>query len=103
MGEARPEDVYCLLHELCPRHYGRKTAAKLVQLAQMSVSSGQAVATRSSCLRILCDQLEHTQRHLSLLEEEIDRLLDRDPKIKGVLSIPDTFANDGRRFASRVG
>ncbi len=89
MREARPEDVYWLLHELCPRHYGRKTAAKLVQLAQMSVSSGQAVATRSSCLRILCDQLEHTQRHLSLLEEEIDRLLDQDPKSQGVLSIPE--------------
>ncbi len=89
MGETRPEDVYCLLHELCPRHYGRKTAAKLVQLAQMSVSSAQAVAARSSCLRILCDQLQHTQRNLSLLEEEIDRLLDQDPKSQGVLSIPE--------------
>lgn len=55
LREAQPEDVYRLLHELCPRHYGRKTAAKLVQLAQMSVSSGQAVAARSSSLRILCD------------------------------------------------
>src|SRR6266567_5172438 len=89
MREARPEDVYWLLHELCPRHYGRKTAAKLVQLAQMSVSSAQAVAARSSCLRILCDQLQHTQRNLSLLEEEIDRLLDQDPKSQGVLSIPE--------------
>jgi transposase len=89
LREAQPEDVYRLLHELCPRHYGRKTAAKLVQLAQMSVSSGQAVAARSSSLRILCDQLEHTQSNLSLLEEEIDRLLDQDPKSKGVLSIPE--------------
>ncbi len=89
LREAQPEDMYRLLHERCPRHYGRKTAAKLVQLAQMSVSSGQAVAARSSSLRILCDQLEHTQSNLSLLEEEIDRLLDQDPKSKGVLSIPE--------------
>ena len=88
MGEAKPEDVYRLLHELCPRHYGRKTAARLVQLAQTSVSSGQAVAARSSSMRILCDQLDHTQKKLSRLEEEIARLLDQDPKIKGVLSLP---------------
>jgi transposase len=68
MGEAKPEDVYRLLHELCPRHYGRKTAALLVQLAQTSVSSGQAVAARSSSMRILCDQLDHTQKNLSRLD-----------------------------------
>jgi transposase len=89
MGSAKPEDVYRLLHELCPRRYGHKTAATLVQLAQASVSSGQAVAARSISLRILCDQLEQTQNHVSFLEEEIDHLLDQDPKIKGVLSIPE--------------
>lgn len=89
MGEAKPEEVYRLLHELCPRHYGRKTAETLIHLARASVSGGQAVMARSVSLRILCDQLEQTQKHLHLLEEEIDRLLDRDPKIKGVLSIPE--------------
>ncbi len=89
MGEANLEDVYRLLHELCPRRYGRKTAARLLQLAQASVSSGLAVAARSTSMRILCDQLDHTQKNLSHLEEEIDRLLDQDPKIKGVLSIPE--------------
>lgn len=89
MGEAEPEEVYRLLHKLCPRHYGRKTATTLVQLARASVSSGQAVAVRSSSLRILCDRLKHTQNHLHSLEEEIDRLLERDPKSKGVLSIPE--------------
>jgi transposase len=103
MGEAKPEDVYHLLHKLCPRRYGRKTATALIQLARASVSSGQAVAARSSSLRILCDQLEHTQNHLSLVEAEIDQLLAHDPKIKGVLSIPDTFADDDRRLASRTG
>lgn len=89
MGKAQPEEVYRLLHELCPHHYGRKTAATLVQLAQTSVSSGQALVARSSSLRILCDQLEHTQNNLRLLEEEVDRLLDHDPKAKGMLSIPE--------------
>src|SRR6266699_3957979 len=76
MGQANLEDVYRLLHELCPRRYGRKTAARLLQLAQASVSSGLAVAARSTSMRILCDQLDHTQKNLSHLEEEIDRLLD---------------------------
>jgi transposase len=89
MGMANPEEVYRLLHELCPRRYGRKTAETLIHLAQASVSSGQAVTARSMSLRILCEQLEQTQKHLRLLEEEIDRLLAHDPKIKGVLSIPE--------------
>lgn len=89
MREAKPEEVYRLLRERCPRRYGHKTAATLTQLARTSVSSGQAVATRSNCLRILCSQLEQIRTHLQLLEEEINGLLDHDPKCKGVLSVPE--------------
>ena len=37
---------------------------------------------RSSSLRILCDQLEHTQRNLEQLQREIDQLLDHVTELK---------------------
>ena len=77
------------LHELSPHHYGRRTAERLVGLAQQSVSSGLAISARSTSLRILCDQLEHTQANLAQLEEEIDKLLSTDPKAKGLCSVPE--------------
>ena len=69
------ETLSKFLHELAPRHYGRPTAQELVGLAKASISSGVAVAARSSSLRILCDQLEHTQKNLEQLQREIDQLL----------------------------
>ena len=54
----------------------RPTAQELVGLAKASISSGVAVAARSSSLRILCDQLDHTQKNLEHLQREIDQLLD---------------------------
>jgi hypothetical protein len=77
------------LRELAPRHYGRPTAQALVGLAKASISSGVAVAARSSSLRMLCDQLDHTQKNLEQLQREIDQLLDQDPKAKGMLSVPE--------------
>ncbi|HEX9132969.1 MAG TPA: transposase, partial [Ktedonobacteraceae bacterium] len=77
------------LRELAPRHYGRSTAQELVGLARASISSGMAVAARSSSLRILCDQLEHTQKNLEQLQREIDQLLKQDPKAKGMLGVPE--------------
>ena len=77
------------LHELAPRHYGRSTAQVLVRLAQASISSGVAIAARSSSLRILCDQLEHTQANLEHLQREIDQLLNQDPKATGLLGVPE--------------
>src|SRR5260221_8965564 len=77
------------LHELAPRHYGRPTAQALVRLAKASVSSGVAVAARSSSLRILCDQLDHTQKNLEQLQREIDQLLGQDPKATRLLSVPE--------------
>ncbi len=87
MREADPTALSQLLREQCPGRYGRKTADKLVQLAKSSVSSGVGVQGRSSSMRILCDQLEHTQNNLTLLQQEIERLLGTDPKAKGVLAI----------------
>lgn len=78
-AQAGVETLARLLHELAPRHYGRHTAEQLVALAQATVSSGRATAGRSTSLRILCDQLAHTQQNLASLEHELDTLLEQDP------------------------
>jgi transposase len=38
-------------------------------------------------MRILCDQLEPTQKNLELLQQEIERLLDSDPKARSLLAL----------------
>jgi transposase len=78
-----------VLHKLAPRHYGRQTAERLLDLAKGSISSGVALSARSTSLRILCDQLEHTLANLKRLQQEIEALLDQDPKATGVLGIPE--------------
>src|SRR6266568_4820097 len=70
-------------------HYGRPTAKKLVALANQSVSSGRARAGRAVSLRILCDQLEHTQANLARLNAEIEQLLNTDPGVKGLQQVPE--------------
>ena len=77
------------LHELAPRHYGRKSAQRLVQLASQSAASGQASAARALSLQVLCDQLEHTLANLARVEQELDQLLDRDAGAKGLQSTPE--------------
>lgn len=89
MSEADLKTLSQLLREECPGHYGWQTVETLVRLAKSSVSSRQALQARQSSLRILCDQLEHTRNNLKRLQQEIERLLDHDPKAKGVLSIPE--------------
>jgi len=88
-ASAGVEAMTVTLHELAPRHYGRKTAEQLVNLAQHSTSAGIAVSARSSSLKILCDQLEHTQRNLAHLEEEIENRLDADRGATGLQSVPE--------------
>jgi len=78
-----------VLRELAPKRYGQRTAQKLVDLANRTISSGVALAARSTSLRILCDQLQHTQANLKQLEQQIEMLLDKDPQVKGVLLIPE--------------
>jgi len=83
------EAVYGLLRAQTPAHYGRPTAKKLVELARSTGSSGRALSGRSTSLRILCDQLEHTQANLARLEAEIEQLLTNDPEVKGLQQIPE--------------
>ena len=53
------------------------------------MSSGRARAGRSTSLRILCDQLEHTQTNLARLNAEIEQLLNTDPGVKGLQQVPE--------------
>ena len=89
LATAGVEVVTATLRELAPRNYGRGTAEQLVELAQHSVSKGVALAARSSTLKIVCDQLEHTQANLAQLENEIEKLLETDTRAKGLKSVPE--------------
>ena len=89
MAAAGVEVIAAKLHELAPRNYGRQTAEQLVQLAQRSSSSRLATPARSTTLKILCDQLEHTQANLAQLEKELDKLLETDDAVKGLKSAPE--------------
>ena len=72
IAQTEVETLGKFLHELAPRHYGRSTAQALVRLAKASISSGVALAACSSSLRLLSDQLEHSQTNLSQLQHEVD-------------------------------
>jgi transposase len=89
IAQTQVETLGKFLRELAPRHYGQPTAQELVRLAKASSTSGVAVAARSSSLRMLCDQLQHTQKNLEQLHREVDQLLNQDPKAKGVLGVPE--------------
>ena len=58
-------------------------------LAQHCTSPGVAIVARSSSLKILCDQVEHTQGDLAPLEEESEKLLAADKGSKGLQSVPE--------------
>lgn len=86
-AEAGGEPIARQLHDLAPHRYGRQTAEQLVALARQSVSSGRAVPARATSLKILCDQLQHTQQNLAHLEREIETLLAQDPGAHGLQGI----------------
>ena len=44
---------------------------------------------RAGNLRILCDQLEHTEVNLKQLEEELELLITTDPATKGLQQMPE--------------
>jgi transposase len=67
----------------------RPTAEKLVVAAQASCCSGRALSGRAGSLRVLCDQLEHTQANLKQLEEELGLLITTDPATKGLQQMPE--------------
>src|SRR6266705_1815185 len=87
MGQAGVEAVYQVLRAVPATHFGYPTAEKLVKLAQGSYSSGRALSGRANSLRILCDQLEHTQANLRRLEEEMEQLVRTDPRTHGLQQI----------------
>ena len=89
LTEAGVEPLLQLLRAQPSAHYGRPTAKKLVALAKQSVSSGRAIVGRSVSLRVLCDQLEHTQANLARLNAEIEQLLNTDPGVKGLQQVPE--------------
>jgi transposase len=89
LAEAGVEAVYQVLRTVPAPHFGRPTAQKLVTLAKESVSSGRALRGRASSLRILCDQLEHTQANLTRLEQELEQLITTDPGTKGLQQMPE--------------
>ncbi len=67
---------------------GQTALAVLKALPSAQASSGRALAGRSVSLRILCDQLEHTQANLARLDAEIEQLLTNDPGVKGLQQVP---------------
>ena len=89
VAQAGVEEVYRVLRSVPAAHFGRPTAKKLVLAAQTSISSGRALTGRGSHLRILCDQLEHTQANLNRLEGELERLITTDPGTKGLRQMPE--------------
>ncbi len=102
MAAASVETLATTLRELAPRNYGEDTAKLLVELAQHSVSRGRATAARASSLKILCDQLQHTQGNLALLAAEIDRLVEGDSGATGLGSVPEFGRHRGSGTTSRM-
>jgi len=87
--EAGVDPLFQVLRAQKASRDARPTAKKLVALANQSVSSGRARAGRSTSLRILCDQLEHTQANLARLSSEMEHLLNTDPGVKGLKQVPE--------------
>jgi transposase len=88
-ADAGVDAVVQTLRTLQSRRYGRATAQQLVALAQQSVASGVARTAREGSLRILCDQLQHTQAHLATLEAEMAALVRQDPAAPALESVPE--------------
>ena len=86
--------ITAILHAKSPRNYGRETARQLIELAEHSVSCDLAVEARSLSLKIWCEQLQHTAAHVAQIEEQIERLLSHDPKIKGLQAVPEFGTRD---------
>jgi transposase len=77
------------LAALAPRRYGRDTAQRLIELAQGTTARAIAQAGRATSLRILCDQLAHTQTNLAQLEATLGQLLTDDTGAGGLRSVPE--------------
>jgi transposase len=89
VANAGVEAVCQVLRAVPAAHFGRRTAEKLVAAARISIANGHALTGRASSLRILCDQLEHTQANLKQLEERLELLITTDPATKGLQQMPE--------------
>lgn len=87
--DAGVEALTLTLRDLAPRHYGRRTAQALVDLASHSIATPLATPGRALSLKVLCDQLEHTLANLAAVERELDHLLEQDPGASGLTSTPE--------------
>jgi len=87
--EAGIEAMATLLQVTSPRNYGQKTARRLVELAEHSISSDLALEARSLSVKIWCEQARHLQTHLTQLEEQIEQLLAGDPDAKHLQGMPE--------------
>lgn len=83
------DSIAAILRAKAPRHFGRETAKRLVELAEHSVSSNLAVEARLLSLQIWCEQLQQTTAHLEHIDEEIENLLSHDPGAKGLQMVPE--------------
>jgi transposase len=81
--------VAACLQQLGTRRYGRATAERLVALAAASAASGVAGAARERSLRILVDQLGHTQEQLCELEAALAELVGQDAGARSLASVPE--------------
>jgi transposase len=100
--EAGVEPLTQVLRAQKPVRYSRPTAQKLVAFAKQSMSSGRAVAGRSVSLRILCDQLEHTQAHLARLEADTLATSDQRPGGQRRATDPRIWFQDGGGITCRI-
>jgi len=89
VAHAGVEAVCQVLRAVPAAHFGRRTAEKLVAAARISIANGRALTGRASSLRILCNQLEHTQANLKQLDEGLERLITTDPATKGLQQMPE--------------
>lgn len=89
ISAAGVEAVARKLKELAPRRYGRAVAQQLGDLAVATTARPVAQAVRASSLRILCDQLAHTQANLANLEATLVELLADDEGATGLRSVPE--------------
>jgi transposase len=87
--EAGVEALATTLHELAPRRYGRRQAEQLVRLARQSAASGRVPQARALSLKILCDQLTHTQANLEQVDQQLDQVLERDAGARRLQSVPE--------------
>jgi transposase len=87
IAEVGVESLTNKLHELSGRRYGRCTAQRLVELAQHSIASGIASASRAKAIRILSDQLEHSLSNLTEVSGEIEALVSQDEVAQRLLEI----------------